>query len=668
MRTTAVSMSSRRGLRGYAALVIAPVTLLAMILLPAGGARASVTASPGRSTAPSQGSARPGQPARPAPAKRAGPAQHSPAGRAAAMPKDVRRVCAVPRRGRMACMALLRTNVKAHKGLLAPNTTPPGYGPPDLQSAYSLPSATAGSGETVAIVDAYDDPTAEADLGFYRAQYGLPPCTTANGCFAKVNQDGQASPLPPPAGSNGWDVEESLDIDMVSAICPNCHITLVEANGADGSDLAAAEDAAVALGAKYVSNSWGSDEFPSLDQQYDQYFDHPGVAITVAGGDSGYLDGDGSDSWPATNPDVTAVGGTTLTRDPGVPRGWDETVWGSSGGGEGTGSGCSSYQTKPAWQHDSGCPNRTTNDVSAVGNPATGVAMYDSYSQGGWLVVGGTSVATPIIASVYALAGPPAAGSYPASYPYAVPSALNDITSGANGTCTPPASDAPLCTAGPGYDGPTGLGTPDGVAAFSGGPHGDITGEVTAKATGSPVAGATVTTSQGYSATTNAQGDYDLSLPVGSYDLTAGAFGYKKQTRDGVQASQGQTTTASFALAALPTATLSGTVSDGSGHKWPLYAKITVAGSPLAPVYTDPYTGAYSVSLPQHATYQLQVTPVGLSGYTATNLSISIGTADKQKNIKPTVAGSCDAPGYTIISKVIETFDNVGTTAPAAGQ
>jgi hypothetical protein len=544
-------------------------------------------------------------------------------------------------------MSLLRTNVTPHKGLFGPDTAPSGYGPSDLQSAYNLPSATTGSGATVAVVDAYDDPDAEADLQVYRAQYGLPVCDTANGCFAKVNQDGQASPLPPAAGSNGWDVEESLDIDMVSAVCPNCNIILVEANSNDDADLYTAEDAAVALGAKYVSNSWAGAEYPG-ETSDDQYFDHPGTVITAAGGDNGYLNqakGGDTPNYPAASPDVTSVGGTTLTQDSSVPRGWTETVWGSSSGGEGTGSGCSLYEPKPGWQADTGCANRTTNDVSAVASPSPGVAVYDSYSEGGWLPVGGTSAATPIIASVYALAGAPAAGSNPASYPYTDPAALNDVTSGANGTCTP----AYLCTAGPGYDGPTGLGTPDGVAAFTGGPSGDITGQVTSTATGDPVAGATVTDAQGYTTRTDASGDYALDgVLAGRYDLTASAYGYTPQTQDGIQVTAGHTSTADFTLATVPTGTLSGTVTDGSGHKWPVHAQITITGNgyPGGPLYTDPYTGAYSVSLPRGAAYQLQVTPL-YPGYVDKTVTVKLAAASVHKNIKVAVdATACDAPGY----------------------
>ena len=197
----------------------------------------------------------------------------------------VRAVCDGPaHKGEMSCHALVRTDVASGKGVLAPHFTPAGYGPVDLQSAYALPSATAGAGQTVAIVDAFDDPNAEADLAVYRAQFGLPACTTANGCFTKVNQVGQPAPLPVP--NAGWAGEISLDVDMVSAICPGCHVLLVEANTNSGADLGASVDTAVNMGAKFVSNSYGGPEDPT-EVAADADFNHPGVAITVSSGDAG---------------------------------------------------------------------------------------------------------------------------------------------------------------------------------------------------------------------------------------------------------------------------------------------------------------------------------------------------------------------------------------------
>ncbi len=366
------------------------------------------------------------------------------------------RACAAPTTpGAMACNALHVTSVSEHVSArgVTPHATPSGYGPSDLLSAYNLPSG-GGSGQTVAIVDAYNDPNAESDLATYRSQYGLPACTTANGCFKKVDENGGTSY---PRSSTGWAGEISLDLDMVSAIAPNAHIILVEAKTANMTDLGTGVNTAVKLGAKFVSNSYGGSE-SSSDTTYDSsYFNHPGVAITVSSGDSGY-----GVQYPAASKYVTAVGGTSLTRSS-SSRGWSESVW-STSSTEGAGSGCSSYDAKPSWQTDSGCANRTVADVSAVADPATGVAVYQTYGGSGWTVYGGTSVASPLIAGVYADAGAPSSGSYPSSFPYAHTSALNDVTTGATAACSP----AYLCTAEPGYDGPTGWGTPNGPTAFTG--------------------------------------------------------------------------------------------------------------------------------------------------------------------------------------------------------
>ncbi|WP_433893652.1 putative Ig domain-containing protein [Streptomyces sp. CA-111067] len=388
------------------------------------------------------------------------PASHAAVSRssAAATPAHTERLCAAPaKQGQMACLALTRTDVAHHLGI-TPDATPSGYGPTDLASAYALPSS-AGSGATVAIVDAQDDPNAAADLSTYRAQYGLPACTTANGCFKKVNQTGGTSY---PSPDSGWAGEISLDLDMVSAVCPQCHILLVEATSASMDDLGTAVNEAVSLGAKYVSNSYGGSEDSSDTQADSQYFNHPGVAITVSSGDEGY-----GAEYPAASKYVTAVGGTALKRASGTTRGWSETVWNTSST-EGTGSGCSAYDAKPTWQTDTGCSKRTIADVSAVADPATGLAVYDSYQASGWQVYGGTSASSPIIASVYALAGTPASGTTPASYPYSHTGSLNDVTSGSNGSC----GGSYLCTAKSGYDGPTGLGTPNGTAAFTNGSTG----------------------------------------------------------------------------------------------------------------------------------------------------------------------------------------------------
>jgi subtilase family serine protease len=333
------------------------------------------------------------------------------------------------------------------KKSLAKGALPDGFARADLLSAYKLPS-TGGAGRTVAIVDAHDDPQAESDLAVYRSTYGLPPCTTANGCFKKVNEHGQASPLPAHDADDDWNPEVSLDLDMVSAVCPACHILLVESDTTDSSSLATAEKTATGSGAVAVSNSWGGDE-NTTDQAWDSAFHHPGVAVTVSSGDSGFLEG----AWPASLNSVIAVGGTSLAKAASA-RGWSETAW------KGSGSGCSAYVAKPAWQHDAHCPNRTTSDVSAVADPKTGVAVY---VEGGWGVFGGTSASSPIIASVIALAGNSDALTS-AQYVYAHTADYFDVTSGTNADWD--CGGDYLCKAGPGYDAPTGVGTPDGLGGL----------------------------------------------------------------------------------------------------------------------------------------------------------------------------------------------------------
>jgi hypothetical protein len=372
-----------------------------------------------------------------------------------------RHACATPARHRMACLAIVDSS-PAGRPLTRAQATADGLAPyqaADLQSAYKLPSTLLGERQTIAIVDAYDDPDAEANLATYRTANNLPVCSTANGCFAKVNQDGQQGSYPPPSpAGDDWALEESLDLDMASAICPNCDITLVEANSNNDSDLYTAENEAAMLGASVISNSWGGAEYTGEATDCTTYFTHPGIAITASAGDSGF-----GVNFPSACGGVTAVGGTTLYQNSST-RGWHETVWNDLASGYGaTGSGCSVYIAKPSWQHDPLCGMRTTADVSAVADPLTPVAVYDTYKpERGWVAVGGTSAAAPIIAGVYALAGNAAAVGPGASYVYAHHQHLYDVTSGSNGDC----GGSYLCTAKKGYDGPTGWGTPHGIGAF----------------------------------------------------------------------------------------------------------------------------------------------------------------------------------------------------------
>ncbi|KUM77865.1 putative Ig domain-containing protein [Streptomyces griseorubiginosus] len=387
-------------------------------------------------------------------------------------------LCATAAPGEASCFAQRRTDIKQRLATALAAAAPSGLSPANLHSAYNLPS-TGGSGLTVAVVDAYNDPNAEADLGTYRSQYGLSACTKANGCFKQVSQTGSTTSLP--TNDTGWAGEEALDIDMVSAVCPNCNITLVEANSANDTDLGIAENEAVSLGAKVVSNSWGGSEASSQTSEDTSYFKHPGVAITVSAGDSAY-----GAEYPATSQYVTAVGGTALSTSSNS-RGWTESVWKTSST-EGTGSGCSAYDPKPSWQTDTGCSKRMEADVSAVADPATGVAVYDTYGGSGWAVYGGTSASAPIIAGVYALAGTPGAGDYPAKYPYSHTGNLYDVTSGNNGSCSP----SYFCTATTGYDGPTGWGTPNGTTAFTAGTSTGNTVTVTNPGSQSTTTGGTV--------------------------------------------------------------------------------------------------------------------------------------------------------------------------------
>jgi hypothetical protein len=478
-----------------------------------------------------------------------------------------RSVCAPPAPGDVTCMALAlvaRTaQARAHTDPLGmtrsveTSTPSPAAGnfglrPQDLHSAYTLPVDTSGT-QTIALVDAYNDLTAEEDLEAYDSEFGLPKCTKANGCFTKVNQKGETSNLPFPAtaealkkankGSRseveeaeeaeGWTVEISLDIETAHATCQNCRIALVEASSPSYVNLDAAETAAVALGANEVSNSWGGPECGEGGSGVEcvpdsSAFDHPGVVITASAGDDGYLSWleeprSAYASFPASSPQVVAVGGTRLS--PLGPSGeWTgERVWNDGGESEGVkeghgagGGGCSIQFAAQLWQRDVsdwssvGCGNdRAVADVAADADPYSGLAVYDSSSPEctseyetenakkelvrhpvpHWCTIGGTSLASPLVASVFALAGGAQGVEYPARTLYRnaakSPAALHDISEGSNGECLLPfnekagspeclsseeaassCSSQLICQAAAGYDGPTGVGTPNGIAAF----------------------------------------------------------------------------------------------------------------------------------------------------------------------------------------------------------
>jgi hypothetical protein len=380
--------------------------------------------------------------------------------------------------GKATCLLIKNTAAHPSAQTVRSDAIPAGngYGPSELQSAYNLTSASAadGAGTTVAVVDAYNDPTAVSDAAVYRAAAGLPALTP--GQLTVYNEDGQTSPLPAeaPAAANGdWTEEESLDVDMVSAICPLCNIDLVEANSTGLDDMFTADQsAATILGAKYVSDSWGTPEAtgePTIDSEV---FSTPGVVYLAAASDTGY--GNGVINYPAASPNVVSVGGTTLaTAD--NSRGWTESVWNTlsdAAGAGATGSGCSEFEAQPSWQKSipiisSACPNRVANDVAADADPSTGAAVYDtSDGNTGWFEAGGTSESTPLIAAVFALADNDGnGGNNAADSIYTHTSDLNEVTASNNGACT----ESVLCTAtgaADTYNGPTGWGTPDGITGF----------------------------------------------------------------------------------------------------------------------------------------------------------------------------------------------------------
>ncbi|MGW3245509.1 carboxypeptidase regulatory-like domain-containing protein [Streptomyces sp. NPDC001070] len=536
-----------------------------------------------------------------------------------------------PKKHIASCQALVRTTSDQRVMVRAAGPPSTALTPADIQSAYRLPDT--GQGQTVAIVDAYGYADAEADLGRYREQFGLPTCTTENGCFHKVDQRGGVNY---PSDDKGWSLETALDLDAVSSACPACHILLVQADSASVGDLGTAVNTAVGLGAKFVSNSYGLADANASDLSGADY-DHPGVVVTASSGDTG-----NEVIWPSSDPNVVATGGTLLTRASGTARGWTESAW------SGAGSGCSTFEPQPDYQSGSAtnCPRRATADISAVADPQSGLAVYNSLNDG-WLQVGGTSLSSPLIAAMYALAGTPAAGTYPVRYPYAHQSkGLFDITEGVNGAC----GDV-LCEAGPGWDGPTGLGTPDGVSALVPAPFGVVNGRVTDRTAGAPLAGATITLTDKADqflsrARTDSTGAYRVTVPAGTYDVSASLFGYGTGTRSGIAVTADHTATADLALTKTPNHKVTGKVTDGSGHGWPLYAKITIDGYPNGPVYTDPKTGAYSVDLPEQADYTMHLTPV-YPGYSSSDSTIRIGTGDVQHNVSVAAdLEQCTAPGF----------------------
>jgi hypothetical protein len=466
----------------------------------------------------------------------------------AAMPQPVRdhgrghwyeRACLAPVSRDAACGAQV---VSSDVGVPLASPSPPvgALGPADFHAAYALPTTATSGTPTIAIVDAFDDPNIESDLAAYDTQYGLPACTSTNGCFTKVDQNGGTSF----SSNTSWHLEIALDVETVHQMCQNCKILLVEASTNSFTNLDAAVNEAAALGANVISNSYGGSEY-SLETT-DTTYNHPGVVITASTGDSGY-----GVEYPAASPYVVAVGGTSLHLNA-------DRTWASEGVWSGAGSGCSAYAAKPAWQADSGCSKRAVADVSADADPNTGAAIYDSIGASGgnaWYQVGGTSLSAPLIGAVYALAGSTGVAN-PASVPYAHAGSLHDIASGSNGSCSP----SYLCTGGSGYDGPTGVGTPNGLGGFTAGaPAPDFT--LGASPSSQTVAqGGTAS----YTVTLSPQNGFSNSVGLSVGGLPAGATGGFSPTSVGGAGSPTSTLTVN-APAGTPGGTYTLTITGTSG-------------------------------------------------------------------------------------------------------
>jgi hypothetical protein len=555
--------------------------------------------------------------------------------------------CGTFTRTKIHCLVI--KNTAAHptaqtvRPMAVPNAIPSGngYGPSQFQSAYGLTAASAadGSGTTVAVVDAYNDPTAASDLATYRSAAGLPALTA--GQFTQYNQNGATSPLPATApASDDWTLEESLDVDMVSAICPLCKIDLVEANNDSGTGLYVAEEtAATTLGAKYISNSWGGSE-SSSDLTYDsEYFGVSGVVYTASAGDSAYS---GGVIYPATSPHVVSVGGTSLNTSSNS-RGWTESVWETSST-EGTGSGCSSNEPQPSWQAalsviTAVCSHRVDNDVAADADPNTGAAVYDTTNgNGGWNEVGGTSESSPMIAAVFALAGNNGNGADNAADSiYTHTSNLYDVTSGSNGSC----SSSILCTAKTGYDGPTGWGTPDGLTAFQSNSTGNT---VTVTNPGSQTGTVGTAASLQISATDSASGQtltYSATgLPAGlSINSSTGLISGTPTTAG----SNSVTVTAKDTTGATGSATFTWTINSATGNT----VTVTNPGNQTGTVGTAAslQISATDSASGQTLTYSATGLPAGLSINSSTGLISGTPTTAGSNSVTVTAKDTTGATG-----------------------
>jgi subtilase family serine protease len=558
-----------------------------------------------------------------------------------------RRVCDISVGQFAGCQAQVVSDASGDP--LAGSTPPAGaVTPAKLVAAYNLPSTpVAGpANPTVAIVDAYNDPNIQADLTTFSSTYNLPPCTA--GCFTKIDQNGGTNY---PATNSGWDLEIALDVETVHAICPACHILLVEASSNSTVDLGIAENQAASQGAVAISNSWGAGESSGQTSWDTSYFKHSGVAITASTGDSGY-----GVEWPASSPYVTAVGGTTLTVNGTAPN---YSYGGESAWVDG-GSGCSSVESQPLWQANvnTGCSNRSVADVAADADPNTGAAVYDSIAyQGGsgWFQVGGTSLSSPIIASVYALAGNTSSIS-DGSTPYGHlgdASMLHDVTKGSNGSCSP----SVLCTAGSGYDGPTGVGTPNGVLAFSPAPAAPPTPDysLSTSVQNGPVVngtGGNVT----YTVTITDKGTFNdsVSLSTGT-TLPGGVTGIFSPSSPTSSSTLTLSVPAGLSVGTYPF-TITGTSSPASGSISHSVNATLVVSAPT-PNFKISITPSQTVSTSGSTTYTVTITPQnGFSG----SVSLSVNGAPRRvsTSFSPT---SASAPSWTSTLKVTANRASRGT-------
>lgn len=360
-----------------------------------------------------------------------------------------RAACASVPAGKARCLAQYRTPSSGrHANLPQVIQT---IGPSQIASAYGLRGGTVGA--TVAIIGAFSNPNLEKDLAVYRSHWGLTPCTTKNHCLRIVNQRGATSPAPQPDAS--WGLEAALDVDAVSSACPACKILVVQADDNDDVSLATAVNTAVRLKADVVSNSYGGLEYTAVRSLATRYYSHPGVPIVASSGDDGFQPA----NFPASSPTVISVGGTSLTRNLRTARGWSESAWDYGG------SGCSAWFAKPAFQSPrlTHCLMRTSTDLSAVADPYSNFAVYDTFgTPNDWLLVGGTSLSAPLVAGMIARAGHAKYYGTSAARIYQHQASFYDIKSGNNGYC----GGDYLCTAKKGYDAPTGVGTPRSLAGL----------------------------------------------------------------------------------------------------------------------------------------------------------------------------------------------------------